>query len=202
MALKREKAMKAMRRVLLPALAACLTTAWLTLAAAPAEAASWLSSACTAAEANVSLIFAVLAGFAAAFAILALIFRERARSFAHQTLSASTHLDTLATVEDNYRALASLEPQACVIWSDAHARLALHTMPAGAGVPGKLPMFLRFGAWLHPDDAGRVAASLAGCRRGARPSFRTQAHSKAMSSKWRARCAAPKPCCGCGRFRL
>jgi signal transduction histidine kinase len=160
MALKREKAMKAMREVLRPALAAGLAAASLTLAAQPAAAESWFSSACTAAEANAALIFAALAGIALAFAILALIFRERARGFAHQSLSASTHLDTLATIEDNYRALASLEPQVCVIWSDAHARLALHSMHSASGVPSKLPMFLRFGAWLHPDDAGRVAASL------------------------------------------
>jgi signal transduction histidine kinase len=147
--------MKAVRRVLRPGVAA-----WLALLAAPAEAAGWFSSACTAAEANAALIFAVLAGFTAAFAILALIFRERARGFAHQSLRDSTHLDTLATIEDNYRALASLEPQVCVIWSDAHARLALHTMQSGAGVPGKLPLFLRFSSWLHPDDASRIGASL------------------------------------------
>ena len=47
-----------------------------------------------------------------------------------------------------------------MIWSDSHARLALHTLHATTGVPAKLPLLLRFASWLHPDDAGRVAQSL------------------------------------------
>ncbi len=152
--------MKAVREVMRPAFAGGFTIASLTLAAAPAKAAGWLASTCTIAEAGTALIFAVLAGLAAAFAILSFIFRERARSFAHQSLRDSTRLDTLATVEDNYRALVSLEPQVCVIWGDSHARLALHTLQSVTGVPAKLPTLLRFASWLHPDDAGRVAASL------------------------------------------
>ena len=152
--------MKAVRDGLLPAFAASFTIASLVVPAAPAKAAGWLTSSCTFAEANAALIFAVLAGFAAAFAILALIYRERARGFAHHSLRDATRLDTLGTVEDNYRALASLEHQVCVIWSDNHARLALHTLHATTGVPAKLPLLLRFASWLHPDDAGRVATSL------------------------------------------
>jgi signal transduction histidine kinase len=160
MALRQENAMKAVREVLRPAFAASLTIASLTFAAAPARAAGWLASACAAAQANTAVIFAVLAGLAAAFGILVFIFRERARAFAHQCLRDATRLDTLATVEDNYRALASLEPQVCVIWGDAHARLTLHTLHSAAGVPAKLPLLLRFASWLHPDDAGRIAAAL------------------------------------------
>ena len=107
-----------------------------------------------------ALTLAVLAGLSAAFAIFGLIFRERARIFAQRSLRDTTLLDTLATVEDNYRALASLEPQVCIIWSDGHARLALHTMQSILGVPAKLPLLLRFASWLHPDDAGRVASGV------------------------------------------
>ncbi len=153
--------MKAVREVLRPAFAASVTIASLSLRGRTGEG---CGLACFGLRARGSqlppLIFAVLAGLAAAFAILAFIFRERARSFAHQCCATSTRLDTLATVEDNYRALASLEPQVCVIWSDNHARLALHTLHSAAGVPAKLPLLLRFASWLHPDDAGRVAVSL------------------------------------------
>ncbi len=153
--------MKAVRELLRPAIAAGLTIASLALAAEPARAGDrWLASSCAFAEANTALLFAVLAGLAAAFATLAFIFRERARGYAHASLRGATRLDTLATVEDNYRALASMEPLACVIWSDGHPRLALHTLQSAAGVPAKLPQLLRFASWLHPDDAGRAAASL------------------------------------------
>ena len=152
--------MKAVRGGLLPVFAVSVTFASLVLPATPAKAAGWLTSSCAFAEANAALVFAALAGFAAAFAILAHIYRQRARSFAHQSLRDATRLDTLGTVEDNYRALASLEPQVCVIWSDSHARLSLHTLHATTGVPAKLPLLLRFASWLHPDDAGRVATSL------------------------------------------
>ncbi len=166
MALKRENAMKAVRNVWRPAAAAGFAMALLALPAAPVEAATataaagWLVSSCAFAETNVALLFAILAGLATAFAILAIVYRQRARGFARQSLRDATRVDTLGTVEDNYRALASLEPQVCVIWSDSHARLALHTLQATTGVPAKLALLLRFSSWLHSDDAGRMAASL------------------------------------------
>jgi len=161
MALWQETPMKAVRELLRPAFAAGLTIGSLALAAQPARAADgWFASSCAIAEANTALLFAVLAGLAAAFATLALIFRDRARGFAQASLREATRLDTLATVEANYRALASMEPLACVIWSDGHPRLALHTLQSTTGVPAKLPQLLRFASWLHPDDAGRAAASL------------------------------------------
>ncbi len=153
--------MKAVRALLRPAFAAGLTIISLALAAAPAKAADGLlASSCAFAEANTALIFAVLAGLAAAFATLAFIFRERARGSAQASLREATRLDTLAIVEANYRALASLEPQACVTWSEGNPRLALYTLQSTTGVPAKLTQLLRFASWLHPDDAGRAAASL------------------------------------------
>ena len=84
----------------------------------------------------------------------------------------STRLDTLATVEDNYRALASLEPQVCVIWSDSHARLALHSMHSAAGVPAKLPLLLRFG----------VLAASRRCGQGGREFSRLQTRGEGFVS--------------------
>lgn len=152
--------MKAVPELARPALEAGGIIALLALPVAPANAAGWLASSCAFAEANTSLIFAALAGLAAGFAIMVFIFRERARALTHDALRDATRLDTLATVEANYRSLASLEPQACVIWSDEHPRLALHTLHAATGVPSKLSQLLRFNSWLHPDDAGRIGANL------------------------------------------
>lgn len=106
------------------------------------------------------LMPAVLAGVAAACAILAVVFRGRARDTSRQYLRLRGRVDTLMAIEANFRALVSLEPQACVIWSDGHPRLALHSMQAPLGVPTKLTQLLRLGSWLHPDDAGRTAESL------------------------------------------
>ncbi len=83
------------------------------------------------------------------------IYREKAHRLAKQALRQGARLDVLLTIESNFRALASLEPQAFVIWTDGHPRLALHTLPGTLGVPAKLPCFLRFGTWLHPDDAAK-----------------------------------------------
>ncbi|MGB8736883.1 MAG: ATP-binding protein [Rhodomicrobium sp.] len=153
--------MKAVRGLLRLAFAAGFTIVSLALAAAPVRAAGgWFASSCAFAEAHSALIFAVLAGIAAAFATLAFIFRERACGFAQASLREATRLDTLATVEANYRALASLEPQACVIWSEGQPRLALFSLQSAFGVPAKLTQLLRFASWLHPDDAGGAAASL------------------------------------------
>ncbi|MBI4723483.1 MAG: PAS-domain containing protein [Rhodomicrobium sp.] len=131
------------------------------LAATPAEASEgWFTFPCAFAGPDSLLIGAGLIGAAAASAILAFIFREKARALAKQSLRHLARLDALSTVEANFRALVSLEPQACVIWSDGHPRLALHTLQSTLGVPTKLPQILRFGSWLHPDDAGRTAESL------------------------------------------
>ncbi len=153
--------MKAARELSLPALStAGLAVASSALAARPAMAASaWLGSHVFA-EPDNALLFAVLAGLAAALAIFVLIFREKTRLLAQQALRHATRLDTLSTVEANYRSLAALEPQACAIWSDGHPRLVLYTLQSTLGVPAKLAQLLRFGSWLHPDDAGRAAASL------------------------------------------
>jgi len=154
--------MKAARELYRPAVAAAaLTIASPALAAAPAKAAGgWLASACGFTGADSALLIAVLAGLSGAFAALALIFRQRARSFEQQSLWTAARLDTLSTVEANYRSLAALETQACVIWSAGQPRLALHTLQGTLGVPAKLTQLLRFGSWLHPDDAGGASASL------------------------------------------
>jgi signal transduction histidine kinase len=129
--------------------------------ASPVHAANgWLPSPATLVSADGALLLAVLAGAATASGIAAFLFRQRARSMAKQALRHATRVDLLATIEANYRALAAIEPQACVIWSDAHPRLALYTLQSSLGVPAKLAQLLRFGSWLHPDDAGRVAGSL------------------------------------------
>ena len=127
-----------------------------------ASAAGSLSdpSTCAFGNANAVLIGAVLAGTAAGCAVLAVLFREKAHWYAKQLLRQKARLDSLQAIENNFRALASLEPQAFVIWTDANPKLALHNLPGPIGVPVKLAQLLRFGAWLHPDDAGRTAESL------------------------------------------
>lgn len=153
--------MKAVRELLRPTFAAGALIASLACGAWPAKAANGgLASSSAFGDASSTLIFALLMGLAAAFASIAINYRERARNLAKASLREATRLDMLTTVEANYRALSSLEPQTCVIWNDGHARLALFTLPAAIGVPAKLPQLLRFATWLHPDDASRVAASL------------------------------------------
>ncbi len=127
-----------------------------------ASAAGNLSDASTCAfgNADAALIGAVLAGAAAGCAVLAVIFREKAQWYAKQLLRQKARFDSLSAIENNFRALAALEPQAFVIWTDANPRLALHNLPGPVGVPVKLAQLLRFGAWLHPDDAARSAESL------------------------------------------
>ena len=155
--------MKAARKSSRPAFAAALlTTVSPSLAAEPAGGGGgWLAGPCTFLEGDTALIFAVLAGCAAAAGTIAFLFSRRARYLSKQALRYATRLDTLSTVEANYRALTALEPQVCVIWSDGHPRLALHTLHGTLGVPAKLAHILRFASWLHPDDAARTAASLA-----------------------------------------
>ena len=118
------------------------------------------TAVCTFESADAVLAGAILAGFAAACAILAAVFRDKAHLHAKQAMRQKTRLDGLVTVESNFRALAALETQAFVVWTDNHPRLALHTLPGALGVPAKLPPLLRFGSWLHPDDAGRTAENL------------------------------------------
>src|SRR5262245_61446277 len=126
--------MKAARELSWPALLA----AGLAIASPAQAAAVWLSSLCTFSSSDGALLLAVLAGAATASLIAALLFRQRARSLAKQALRHATRLDLLATVEANHRALAAVEPQACVIWSDGHPRLALYTVQSSLGVPAKL----------------------------------------------------------------
>jgi signal transduction histidine kinase len=118
------------------------------------------AASCVWGGANAMLIGAVLAGVAAACALLAAVYRKKVHGLAKQALRQGARLDVLLTIENNFRALSSLEPQAFVIWTDGHARLALHSLPGLLGVPAKLPLLLRFGTWLHPDDAARTAESL------------------------------------------
>jgi signal transduction histidine kinase len=118
------------------------------------------TSTCAFGSANALLTGAALAGAAAGCAVLASLFRRKAHRHAQQLLREKARLDTLSTVETNFRALASLEPQAFMIWTDGNPRLALHTLPSAMGVPSKLAQLLRFGAWLHPDDAGKIARSI------------------------------------------
>jgi signal transduction histidine kinase len=127
---------------------------------ANAAESSSAASACAFGGADAVLTCAVLAGVAAACAVLAAIFRDKAHLHAKHALRQKARLDALLTVESNFRALASLEPQAFVIWADSHPRLALYTLAGALGVPAKLPQLLRFGSWLHPDDAGLAAESL------------------------------------------
>ncbi len=121
---------------------------------------AWPGGACAIAPNDTALAFAVLGGLAAASVTAALLYRHKARSFAKQALRDASRLDALQAVEANYRALCGLEPQACAIWSDGHARLALQSLPSALGVPAKLSQLLRFGSWLHPDDAARATANL------------------------------------------
>ena len=127
-----------------------------------ASAAGSLADAptCAFGNADAVLIGAVLAGTAAGCAVLAVLFREKAQWYVKQLLRQKARLNSLSAIENNFRALASLEPQAFVIWTDANPKLALHNLPGPIGVPVKLAQLLRFGAWLHPDDAGRTAESL------------------------------------------
>ncbi len=135
------------------------STAWV---AAPVRAAGTAAeaSACLFRAPDAVLIGAVLAGLAAACAVLAAYYRETVSWHAKQAVRQKTRLDALLTVEANFRALAALEPQAFIIWTDGQPRLALHTLPAALGVPGKLAHLLRFASWLHPDDAGKMEDSL------------------------------------------
>src|SRR5262249_32017585 len=60
----------------------------------------------------------------------------------------------------SFRALAALEPQVCIVWSDGTARLLLHTLPTTFTAPTKLAQLLRFNCWLNPDDAGELEGHL------------------------------------------
>ena len=115
---------------------------------------------CTFASADALLIGALLAGAAAGCAVLAALYSRKANRYAQHIIRQKPRLDALLAAESNFLALASVEPQAFVIWTDGSPRLALQTLPNALGVPAKLPHLLRFGAWLHPDDAGKIAESV------------------------------------------
>lgn len=106
------------------------------------------------------LTTSALAGGVLAAIIVAIAFREKARQLGKRLAHKKARLETLIEVEGNFRALTSLEPVCCLLWRDDVPRLVLHTLPPRLGVPAKLPQLLRFGAWLHPDDAGRIATSV------------------------------------------
>ncbi len=106
------------------------------------------------------MIGAGLAGAAAGCAVLANVYRRKAHGHAKQLLRQKARIDALSNVEDNFRAFVSLEPQAFVVWTNGNPRLAIQSLPSAMGVPFKLAQILRFGAWLHPDDAGKMAESL------------------------------------------
>ncbi len=125
-----------------------------------AEAGAEAASACDILSANAMLAGAVLAGISAACALLAAVYREKAHMLAKQALRQGARLDVLLTVDSNFRALASIEPQAFVIWTDSHPRLVLHTLTGSLGIPAKLAQLLRFATWLHPDDAAKATESL------------------------------------------
>ena len=152
---------------------AARVSSWLALSAAslaiaaPASAeqpvktvGGWLASTCILSDSNAAFILATFAGTAAAAAILAVIFRRKALASAQQSLWQTTRLETLSTIEANYRSLLAVEPQACVIWNEEHPRLAVHTLPAVLGVPSKLTQILRLASWLHPDDSSRITIAL------------------------------------------
>lgn len=142
--------------------AAAVASCWLALFHGTAKAASdAVPATCPFGSADLLLIVALIGGVAVAFGVLAFVFREQSRYRAKQLLRQNGRLDALFTIEGNFRALAALEPQVFVIWSDNHARLALHTMQGTIGVPSKLAQLLRFGSWLHPDDASLTAENLA-----------------------------------------
>ncbi len=204
MALRRENAMKAVRDGLLPAFAASFTIASLVVPATPAKAAGWLTSSCTFAEANAALIFAVLAGFAAAFAILALIYRERAREL--RTPFAARYATRLDTLGDRGRQL----PGAGISRASGMRDLAATTMrawpcirctPQPAFPPSSRCYCVLPPGFIPTMPAGWLPAST-GCKRAARvSSSRTRARLRAKSSRSRARSAAPRPCCGSGHSR-
>ncbi len=149
--------MKAARALSWPAIAAAgLTAAGPAFAAAPENAAAL----CPFASPGAALLTALLAGAMAAGAAAALTFRARARTLSKEVFRQATRLDAMETMEANFRSFSALEPQACVVWSDGQPRLALYTLQNALGVPAKMAQLLRFGSWLHPDDAGSVAASL------------------------------------------
>jgi signal transduction histidine kinase len=149
--------MKAAGEVSWPAFAAAgLTFVTPALAVAPEGAAV----SCSFLKSGASLLFAAFAGGALACAAVALIYRSRAKIFARQVLRQAARLEAMSTVESNFRSLVALEPQACVVWTDGQQRLALYTLQNTLGVPSKLAQLLRFGSWLHPDDAGSAAGRL------------------------------------------
>jgi signal transduction histidine kinase len=141
----------------------------LTLVPAQAKAAgASLAETCASLSINALPIVAALAGTAVACGVLAVLFRGRTRELERQSLRQLARLEMLSTIETHFRALAALEAQALVIWTEGRPLLAMHTLPIAHGVPAKLPQLLRFGSWLHPDDVEGMAESLEGLQiRGA-----------------------------------
>ena len=93
------------------------------------------ASSCAFASSEALLAGAALAGAAAGCAVLAASFRRKAHGYAKHLIRQKVRLDGLSTVESNFRALASVEPQVLVIWTEGSPRLALHSIPTAVGVP-------------------------------------------------------------------
>src|SRR5579883_2686570 len=111
---------------------------------------------------NLMLILAASGGIAIAAGLFGIINREKARRLAAILARNSARLDVLSTAERDFRALASLEPKALVVWDDGEPRLAFHSFQPVHGVPSKLPHLLRFGSWLHLEDAAKIAENVSG----------------------------------------
>ncbi len=72
---------------------------------------------------------------AIAAGLFGIINREKARRLAAILARNSARLDVLSTAERDFRALASLEPKALVVWDDGEPRLAFHSFQPVHGVP-------------------------------------------------------------------
>jgi signal transduction histidine kinase len=141
-------------------LALCSVELFSQLSSAEAATAGPLPGACTFGCANSLLIWSVLGGSAIAGALGAIAFRQKARFLSKHLTRQNSKLDALAEADAAYRALVSIERQCCIVWNAGVPRLVLHTIEAVSGVPQKLSQLLRFGSWLHAEDAGRTAGSL------------------------------------------
>ncbi len=115
---------------------------------------------CSLGGSNSLLVLSLLGGSAIAGALGAVAFRQKARFFSQQLTRQRAKVEEMAQADAAFRALIAIEPQCCVVWNDAAPRLVLHTIDGALGVPHKLTQLLRFGSWLHADDAIRTAASL------------------------------------------
>jgi signal transduction histidine kinase len=106
------------------------------------------------------LILSALGGTALAGGLAILALQRRVQLLSRRLVRQRAQFDSLAGTDGSLRALISVEPQCCIVWSDGEPELVLHSLPAAFGVPQKLTQLLRFASWLHPEDAARTAADL------------------------------------------